>query len=118
MQEEGRVSSWGTQIVLCMNDSLIAWLAGLSMGEWMGWPGGGGGGRGRCADRIMGEGSIVSRATPFLRKGSVWYFTMQQFVLTPRLSWGADSANVLVVCVLHDRMYTLQPLSARTISCT
>ena len=46
MQEEGRVSSWGTQIVLCMNDSLIAWLAGLSVGERMGWPGGGGGGGG------------------------------------------------------------------------
>ena len=37
----------------------------------------------------------------------------QRFFLTPQLSWGADSANVFVVCV---RMYTLQPLSARTIS--
>ena len=49
---------------------------------------------------------------PFSGKGLVLYN------LTPRLSWGADSANVFVICVLCDRVYTLQPLSARTISCT
>ena len=62
--------------------------------------------------------TLVSRATPFLRKGSG---TLQ----CNGLLWPHDFRGVLTqqtVCVMCDRVcdrvYTLQPLSARTISCT
>ena len=68
-------------------------------------PLGGGRGGGRKKRKVEGEGGrrtreeegggIVLRATPFLRKGSVWYFTMQRFVLTPRLSWAASPQTYL-----------------------
>ena len=74
--------------------------------------GGGGGGGGRSFG--LG-GGVILRATPFL-KGS--HFTMQRFVPDPTKVMGCFPPNVYVVCALCDRMYTLQPLSARTVSCT
>ena len=53
-----------------------------------------------------------------LSQERVWYFTMQRFVPDPTTFVGCFPPNVYVVCVLRDRVYTLQPLSARTISCT
>ena len=53
-----------------------------------------------------------------LSQERVWYFTMQRFVPDPMTFVGCFPPNVYVVCVLCDCVYTLQPLSARTISCT
>ena len=53
-----------------------------------------------------------------LSQERVWYFTMQRFVPDPTTFVGCFPPNVYVVCVLRNRVYTLQPLSARTISCT
>ena len=61
---------------------------------------------------------VSSLAGHTLSQERVWYFTMQRFVPDPRTFVGCFPPNVYVVCVLRDRVYTLQPLSARTISCT
>ena len=53
-----------------------------------------------------------------LSQERVWYFTTQRFVPDPMTFVGWFPPNIYVACVLRDRMYTLQPLSARTISCT
>ena len=61
---------------------------------------------------------FASLAGHTLSQERVWYFTMQRFVPDPTTFVGCFPPNVYAVCVLCDRVYTLQPLSARTISCT
>ena len=70
--------------------------------------------RARCA--VVSP--AISLAGHTLSQERVWYFTMQRFVPDPTTFVGCFPPNVYVVCVLRDRVYTLQPLSARTIICT
>ena len=69
-----------------------------------------------CDQHISQYGSSLAGHT--LSQERVWYFTMQRFVPDPTTFVGCFPPNMYVVCVLRDRVYTLQPLSARTISCT